>query len=392
MAALVLVVSACGAGGGDNPFAGASEPIDPTVAGAADVLVERWGAEGAFFVTLVAFDLGYSAEQVIAGVAGMGADGTIPDVDPAGPPLGMLSETGLDGQGPPSAAPVITAPVAVGVVAYGPDDATPQDTYVVDVGSWASELWEAGQDSLRTELTMTDVVLGLAAQGYSLDQIVEALVAGEWELLTAGDNACFIIIDAAGPWVAPDADPIAGLNASCAVVSESGPPDVVDEGSDDPTTEGSTDGTRVYRGTAEFVMVAGDPQNLYPENECTVAAPAEMEVLSDGTLTLSITWTAWPYQGFESTQDPPRTGCRPYPEIHPNTGDSYTSVKVGIWSGSQFGASVADPVHARSSSSPNFDGEFVGDSAVALVELEFEGVGVRYVRVLMDLDLDLVSG
>ncbi len=146
----------------------------------------------------------------------------------------------------------------------------------------------------------------------------------------------------------------------------------------------------VYRGVAEFTLVARDTRDVFnphPDNTCNTSPAAEMIVWPDGTLTLSVTWTEWVYQATRQEE-----GCRPVADIH-GFGE-FISVTEGTWSGTSFTASIQDPVHATASSAPPFTGEISGGFAVVQTTIEFTGVGVgaEFIDITLSMALPEVTG
>jgi len=288
--ALLLIVSACGGDGADLP--GATTSTDATVVGeavagtveAGDALVARWGDEDAFLVVLWAMDAGYSAAQIIDAAVDdrVGADGLISSSDggvlePDGEPQGRLS---VDG---PSAFGYRFVTARYSVSAQALDE--PSEAYVADLDGFASEIFEAGQASIREftadQVALAGVVLELAYVGYSFDQILEALYFGDVRAgpSESGSLLCWGVIGEGGQMVVPANEPsISRFSAGCQGVPDR--PEVT-EGEDAEADESSDDGQTA-------------------SNE---ADEADEDAVPDGEYSGVFKWSAWGTSWASFSQD-----------------------------------------------------------------------------------------
>ncbi len=153
----------------------------------------------AFSVLVLALDRGYSAEQVERHVESLGPLGDIDGVDPAGEPIGMTDVVALP-QGfaarPASGRSTVRSvsePSAAEAAFVSALDLTLGDvhrrvaweTYREEVGAEIGRADPAAgsgtrrvSDATPEELLEVAMVVALAARGYGVDQIVEALVLG----------------------------------------------------------------------------------------------------------------------------------------------------------------------------------------------------------------------
>lgn len=210
-----------------GPLGAADNPSLDRVAEAGRQLLDRWEDRLAFYALMAALDRGYSADQVIDSAAELAPDGTIPGVGPAGPPLGLLSPTGPGGEGPPGEAAIGAA--ARIVPAPRRQSETPADQYVEDVGSWLSEVWQAGQEAIQEqerdqvygemddeslEESVAFLTLVLAGRGYSGDQIIDALLFAS-VAKQAGTFGCLHIQGPDGAPIPPANEEIAAVDGIC---------------------------------------------------------------------------------------------------------------------------------------------------------------------------------
>lgn len=216
---LAVLLTAC-SGGGEGGLGFLPESDDATLeqsAAAVEVLVERWGDEGAFFAVMASFDAGYDADQIVSHVADLTAGGTITGEDPAGPALGLAEPLpGGDAAAPPRSH---AAPRRL-TAALG--DA-PRDGYVGFVDATFGEAFAAGEDHLRLlkaraefaevladlrDTGFLEYVTGLTVllrlSGYGAEEIVEAILLGTFDIaLTSNGGRCTVITGDDGATVAP---------------------------------------------------------------------------------------------------------------------------------------------------------------------------------------------
>lgn len=185
---LLLLVAACG----DDGSGGADGPTYEEALAAGETLVDRWDDRLAFYAVVAAFDRGYSAEQVIQHPADVAADGTIPGVDPDGPAAEVLSPITAGGAPPPGR--VSAAPRRL---VAGPDGLSPQNQYINFIDATLGEVYDAGLAHLQQEAdfqqSVVEMTILLGASGYSVEQIVEALILDSWDIDLATN--CYVIVD-----------------------------------------------------------------------------------------------------------------------------------------------------------------------------------------------------
>ncbi len=257
---VAVVAAACSGGSGGDRTGGAEAELG--IAASADAfgstpvpaarLVDfanavvdiHGGAEG-FARTWWALDRGYTVAQLTDGYAGvLGADGFVGGLDPANPPLGLLSEP------PQEEAEALAMSVSVGGLA-GPGsfvgDTEAQQRYVEFVGASLLEIYLRGGQhafdlpdvpepadlTFEQEAGMTLIAAALLGRGYTPTQVIEALVLGSFEEFGAGIEACYAI---------PGEEPV-GVDRyvdSCGPLGEAArTPD--DAGSDEPDDEPGDD-------------------------------------------------------------------------------------------------------------------------------------------------------
>lgn len=251
-----LVAAACS--GGEGGAADSTTPQGPgveEVAAAAEVLVGRWDDRLAFFVVMASLDAGYSVSQVVEHPADLAADGSIPGVDPVGPPLGMLSplQGGADASGM-GVGGVSAAPRRLILAARAELD--PQNQYVDFVDATLGEISDAFQARLARERefeeTIVEVTLVLGGSGYTAEQIVEAIITDSLDVV----GPCWFVPGADGP-VIPQGTPIPLFETLCSPLFE---PETTTTSTtttsttaptDDPGA-GGIDGT--YVGTAVYAV------------------------------------------------------------------------------------------------------------------------------------------
>lgn len=243
-----MIVVACGDGGASGtPGEG---PTHEEAIAASDALVARWDDRLAFYAVIASFDLGYSAEQLIAHHEALRADGTIEGVSAAGSPLDLLSPlpdasaTGVGGV-------VLAAPRRI--LAVAGEGLSPQNQYVDFIDASLGEVYDAGLAHLQEEAELQQSVVAmtilLGAAGYSAEQIVEALILDAWDIA----GPCYVILD--GPdLVTPSRLPSHLVDLNCPGVfadntTTTSPSTTTTVGG---SSDGSVDGN--YRGTADLAF------------------------------------------------------------------------------------------------------------------------------------------
>lgn len=246
--ALLIVASGCGGSSpGQSTVASETVASGVTPAVAAEALVDRWGSDrDAFYVVLWSLDKGYSAVQIISAAPTdlIRADGTIVAADGSlveaeREPAGLLAR--LTGEALGGGFVVAAASPVRGLAALLLAEESPQDAEVSSVGL-LSEVFDGGLDAWREkeaslraqaegisqELTLNEataitwITLGLGARGYSTQQILEAILLGNWDVYRSeGLNYCWRVFSSKGAEILPEygaADLLVELE--CAAESE----------------------------------------------------------------------------------------------------------------------------------------------------------------------------
>jgi hypothetical protein len=229
--AFLVVASGCGGSDGGEASAGSdtvASGVTPAVA--AEALVDRWGSDrDAFYVVVWSLDGGYSAAQIIdaAPADRIRADGTIVDADGTvveaeREPEGLLNRVAGEALGGGVVVAVglpVEGLAALLLAAEGPQDAE------VNTVGLLSEVFEGGlaawreKEALRraqAEATSEDfdlddtagitwLTLGLGARGYSAEQILQALLLGNWEVFRSDSlNYCWRVFSSKGDEILPE--------------------------------------------------------------------------------------------------------------------------------------------------------------------------------------------
>jgi hypothetical protein len=281
---------------------------------AAEALVDRWGSDrDAFYVVLWSLDRGYSAEQIINATPAdliradgtiVAADGTI--VEAEREPAGLLAR--LTGEALGGGFVIAAASPVGGLAALLLADESPQDAEVSSVGL-LSEVFDGGlaawrekEASLRAqaegtsqELTLDEataitwITLGLGARGYSTEQILEAILLGNWDVhRSEGLNYCWRVFSSKGTEILPEygaADLL--LELECAAEAEQ---PQTDEPSTTTTTTSTTTTTtteaplafpRTYVGGGSVIW----SMSWWSAGNCLVEGDTlELTLKADGTL------------------------------------------------------------------------------------------------------------
>ncbi len=188
LGALVLVVAACGGDdaatttGGTIERVALDDVVDAATLSAIDSAIDQHGPEVAFRAVLFALDDGYDLNQVVTGMdtGSLQADGSIDGLDPSGRASGLIDRSG------PQAARLIVLAAPVGLAAGQlPTDV---DDFKRSVLDEASKLFlgvdrEAERMNRDTGKAVIGTLLALIESGYSLDQVVQALVLGDTPVL-----------------------------------------------------------------------------------------------------------------------------------------------------------------------------------------------------------------
>ncbi|MCB2224136.1 MAG: hypothetical protein KQH83_08175 [Actinobacteria bacterium] len=294
---IVLAVS----GGSPEPAAGESvvvEPLEADVLGVVDAIAGRLGDEPGLLATAYALDRGYDAAQITGGASAgtLLADGTIAGATPVLPAAGVFSDL------PDAAAsPGVQAVLAAWHAADGPIAPITSDQWTWGVATEFEAILDGratpSAPSVATqpspELTWagfaTGVIATLADQGYSADQILLGIVAGEVRLDSVGTGTgpvgCWFLQAQDGTVVAPERSLIGGF------------------GSTKPCREGLIDPSLA----AATSTTAGPPEpggpattTSLPAAATTIATttttippfPLPMTFAGPGTLTISFSFTS----------------------------------------------------------------------------------------------------
>lgn len=331
---LLMIVSACGGSGteGSTVVAISEQPTNSAEV-AAEALVDQWGSDrDAFYVVVWSLDGGYSAEQIIGAAPGglIRADGTIVDADGTvveadREPAGLLVR--VAGEALDRGVVVAAASPAGGWAARLLADERPQDAQVSNVGLLSEAFdgglaaWRENEARLRTqaeatgaELTLdnataiTWITLGLGARGYSAEQILQALVLGNWDVYRSENlNYCWRIFSSKGMEILPEhgtADLL--LELECAAEAERRETNesstttttATTEPADEPTEEpgeGEVAATlafpRTYVGGGSVTW----SMSWWSDGNCVVEGDTlELTLMGDGTLSGT-------YRGIEPT-------------------------------------------------------------------------------------------
>ena len=225
---VMLVAAGCSGSGGDVSGGAVDDGVatvdlsivvDAATVSAIDSCVEALGPEDAFRGVLFALDNGYDVGQVTAGMGDgtLDGDGVIRGVEPAGAMVGIIDRSGPSARGAIvlAAGPVIVA---------GERNVTAEEfklglaqalSAVFSVMERRGERGEAAQETLVSaeSRAMIGTMVGLVSAGYTLDQVVEAVVFGEGAIPipVPGKRLCLVIHDARGESVLPINDPVDGL-------------------------------------------------------------------------------------------------------------------------------------------------------------------------------------
>jgi len=282
--AFTVLGGGCAAGdGGGLPFAGPD--TDPeAISTAVDVLVDRWGDDGAFFAIMASLDAGYTAAQIVDGAPTLTADGTIPGERPDGSPLDLL--TPLDAGGASGAvAPRGVAAAPRRLIAAQGD--RPQDQFVGFLGTSLSEIFSNAQRHIgslddATVENISEVTLLLAASGYSAEQIVEAYITDSLDFR----GLCAVVVGQGDTVIMPARPPQIDAEMFCPEIlgttTSSSTTTTVATGGGFIPGDGELDG--VYEGGAGFLFE--EVPGIYEMTESSVTA-----VVAGDDVSLDIVYT-----------------------------------------------------------------------------------------------------
>lgn len=413
--ALLVVVSGCGGGDTeDGPAASDVAASDTNPAVAAEALVERWGSDrDAFYVVMWSLDGGYSATQIIdAAPAGrIRADGTI--VDDAGAvvgaerePEGLLIRVAGEATG---GGIVMAAALPVAALLAAEE---PQDAEVTAVGM-LSEVFEGGlaawqekQALLRAQAEATSadfgvddtagitwLTLGLGARGYSAEQILEALLLGNWEVFRSDSlNYCWRVFSSKGDEILPayeTSDLL--LELECAEEAEQReaeeaeeteaageaedsseePGEEAAEPADDPAEEPG-DGDAAAPLAFPRTYVGGGPttwsMSWWSAGNCVVEGDKlELTLKADGTLSGTYRGTARSFQR-KTEQDPWTCGEEIFPQDPVEVTGRHTPPGPGTDIGDVFVEIVRWPDW-------NIQGKYTQSDMTFVSEIQYEATG-----------------
>lgn len=181
----------------DSPFA---IYLEGPIPDAAAVIHREHGDVDGFAVTVVALDSGYSVSQIVANPS-IGADGLIVGLDPDGAPLGLVeSDAGPQGfrATPSTTPPPPKRPTDRLLFLFDLtlDDVHEEATKQLqaqldrDFEEWkaAAQAELAAAESEAEDIRLAAVVLILIAQGYTLDDAMQGIFFGDYEV--SGGAAC----------------------------------------------------------------------------------------------------------------------------------------------------------------------------------------------------------
>lgn len=275
----------------------------------AEVLVARWGGEGAFFVVLRANDLGYRTQQIVDAADTIAADGTIQGVAPEGEPLGMLTEL-------PDTEQQSLRWTAAPVTEPEPTE-TARDAYIGFIKKSMDEAHNAAKEAIaraeakefddaQLEMEIIIVVQKLGMQGYSAPQIIEAIFFRDDRAILEDfgmDSNCRIAVRSGNGWLQPAFPPAENLGCIPVWETDSAPAESNVEAAEDDnaaTQQASTEGEEVgeattgsFSGPVDF----GGYFELVEHVGDVATATGEMVVVIDGDQVTSITGTGtvyWP--------------------------------------------------------------------------------------------------
>lgn len=271
VAALALLGASCGGNGGALPF---DEPTEGETEAAIDALVARWGDQPSFYAVMASLDRGYSAEQVIKRADDLAADGTIPLVAPDGPGLAMLRPL-------PSSEGAVSPRIAAAPrrLVAGGDDLSPQNQFVDFVDASLGELFDSARAKLDREAAfeqeVVELTILLGASGYSVEQIVEALITDSWDITINDALApCYVIADG-DDLVLPARVPLNFVNRLCPGVFTTTSTSTSSSSATSTTGAGLIPGTGaldgVYEGSAQLLIGIGEWEILSSEVRAVIS-------------------------------------------------------------------------------------------------------------------------
>lgn len=211
----MLVTAACG---GDVAPEVTEADVPRTAAGAV-AIIERYGTDDGIDAVIFAFEHGYeSAEIQDAAIATtLSADGLIDGVSPNGPPLGLVEQARANGSAmavtgvrasvrfQTELRPVDIVRSAIIELGRRDDNDTLRNTTRDVARAWIDRPESrAGAGAAGIAL-----VFGLTEQGYSMDQVVEAIILGYLVTSTDTDNSfssteCLTLFVPGGAFVPPN--------------------------------------------------------------------------------------------------------------------------------------------------------------------------------------------
>lgn len=417
---VLLVATACGGtGGADTDPAGgdraeesagvdASETLDSVEV--AEAIAAKLGAEAGFAAVVLALDAGYSLQQIVdAGLEGtLQASGVIEGVSPESPPFGLI-EARVENSGALVVTGTGVSGAALAIAGDIADRLAQADEPGISIDDFRERLTVSTEsvlereERLKTPLFFISIVLELAAVGYSIPQIVEAVVSGgsPWpgeapELFSSAGTPCWALRSSDGTVVKPESEPVGEssgwfqhaprcnasiLGGSVVFHDPAGEHDPGQEAAGAETTTNLQEGAEaddsstappgLYVGTftdIETLENAFKP-GAGPESvTCTHTGNAELTIFPDGRVTAKITYT----DGFNFTAQT----CTALPEplvFEPRAWVEGGVVRVGM-------CDVANPVEVR------YDGERLAGSGTCGPT----GQPIRYTHEV-ELDLSLTE-
>ena len=290
---------------------------------AATRIADQWGARDGFAVTVIALDRGYSVDQLLDATA-IDEDGTVPGTEPEDSDAGLveLAAAGAtDALGTPTLALAGIGLAALPAQEGGP---TVADATVAFLDESLGEIFDAGVAHLEAleaaeeaeaqrEEIIIDITLSLAARGYSVEQIIEAMWFGT---IRADTNVggCPAIVedpDQMGP-VDPIPTPPGSdrLTPRCPPVDTADPADATDDdggsdpgdaddGGNDPAEAPAADGTALQRLAPGTYQGTIDTAGAFRDGVAVTTADITLTIDDDGA---AVDWTVeWSEPNEECT-------------------------------------------------------------------------------------------
>ena len=251
---------------------------------ATEEIVADWGDREGFARLLLAVDAGYSLTQIISHPS-LTEYGTVEGTDPDGGPLGLLDDP------PEPTSGLAPSPVFLAMVVAQAPSWSAAETYIGFIDDTVGDLFDAADEHIRTareaeqaelewEQAVTTVTAALLARGYSVEQVIEALILDEAKGITGlggisrRPTACYTI-STDPPTVPPGTDLLVG---ECAPISSGVSPTTTSVAG---TTTAVPSGTQPegggdhYVGTVDAAGTGADP-SLVVDNRVDLFAGEDL--------------------------------------------------------------------------------------------------------------------